>query len=191
MTHKIKVDYKLKLGECCVCLENFPRQMLVPCTTCKYSSCKTCVEKMTIHDTNDDNYPTWEEDCHWNHTYKINCPMCRQPMVYRILRLNLQSKLYNWAYQYMTRSSLDWELDLARDGLSQCSDEYINKVELETVKDWMLSQTPLMKRWLNNYLSDPDMVADYLKEIHDGSKWSCSTPTAEIIMEHFSVDSKK
>ena len=186
MTNKIPIDCKLRWTECCVCLESYPRRMIIPCTTCKYSSCRTCVEKMTIIDTTDDNYPDWGDICDWNHRYKITCPMCRQSMVSRILHLNVDAKLDNWAYQYLTRSSLDWELDWATDGLGGCSDFYVSKVELETNKDWTLSQTPLMKRWLNNHLSDSEIVDNYLKKFGwDGSKHSRETDSAEIIKKAY------
>jgi len=189
-----------KLKECCICLEDFPRHMSIPCTTCKYSSCKDCFDKMTIIDTTDRLYPEWGDHCHWNPTYIITCPMCRQPMIGKFLHRIVQSKLVHYGYQYMTRSTLDWELDDAQMNYPDCPcnrdcdccrdhdcycDDYSDKVFMETENEWNLGQTPLMRRWVNNHLSDPDIVDNYLKNWYGESL--CTTESAALIKDYWSM----
>ena len=177
-----EVEPNLKSKECCVCLEDFPRQMSIPCHTCKYSTCKTCVDKLTITETTDYNYPHWEDTCYWNEVEIINCPMCRQSMVSRIFHNRLQDQLWTYAHMYLRRNTLEDEIDFAYDnycaydwsGLELCHPTYTLKIIEECIKDWELSQTPLMRKWISNHLSDPDIVTDRIADIYQ-------TPSAKLI----------
>jgi len=180
-----EVEPNLKSKECCVCLEDFPRQMIIPCNTCKYSTCKTCVEKLTITDNTDYNYPYWEDICYWNPVDIINCPMCRQSMVSRIFHKRLQGELRHYAYRYFHETTLNNEIDSACDGLGRCHITYIDKVIEECIKEWKLSQTPLMKKWVFNYLSNPDIVTDYLASIYGDQRCVIQTPSAKLIEDYW------
>jgi hypothetical protein len=95
-------------------------------------------------------------------------------MVSRILHLRLQGELRHYAHMYLNSTTLDDELDYARDGLGLCHFTYVDKVTEECIKEWELSQTPLMKKWVFNHLSDPDIVTDRLAYIYQ-------TPSAKLI----------